>query len=49
MKSFSILPTEENAFELLMSNSLGRNQSVFRFLKLIDAAEGPCSIALNGE
>lgn len=49
MKRFSILPTEENAFELLMSNSLGRNQSVFRFLKLIDAAEGPCSIALNGE
>ncbi len=49
MKSFSILPTEENALELLMSNSLGRNQSVFRFLKLIDATEGPCSIALNGE
>ncbi len=49
MKSFSILPTEENALELLMSNSLARNHSVFRFLNLIDATEGPCSIALNGE
>lgn len=49
MKNFSILPTEENALGLLMSNSLGRNDSVFRFLKLIDVAEGPCSIALNGE
>lgn len=49
MKNFSIMPTEENALKLLHENPIGRNNSVFRFIKLIDALEGNCSIALNGE
>jgi len=49
MKSFSIAPTDENALELLQLDPINRNNSVVRFIKLIDAVEGGCSIALNGE
>jgi hypothetical protein len=49
MKSFSVVPTDKNALELLRIDPINRNNSVFRFIKLIDAVEGGCSIALNGE
>lgn len=49
MKSFSIVPTEKNALDLLRKDPIRRNESVFRFIQLINAIEGNCSIALNGE
>ncbi len=49
MKNFSITPTDKNALELLRIDPINRNNSVFRFIKLIDTVEGGCSIALNGE
>lgn len=49
MKNFSVIPTDENALALLQKDPVGRNLSVFRFIKLIDSVDGNCSIALNGE
>lgn len=49
MENFNIVPTEKNAFDLLLKDPIRRNESVFRFIQLIDAIDGNCSIALNGE
>lgn len=49
MKNFSTMPNDENALALLQKDPIGRNSSVFRFIRLIDSVEGNCSIALNGE
>ena len=40
MKNFSITPTDKNALELLRIDPINRNNSVFRFIKLIDTVEG---------
>lgn len=50
MKNYSLKPTNEIVFELLVKDPLGRFQSVLRFLTLLSHMEDDCySIALNGE
>lgn len=50
MKNYSLKPTDEIVFELLVKDPLGRFQSVLRFLTLLSHMEDDCySIALNGE
>ena len=50
MKNYSLAPTEENAYEMLRTNPIGRSDDVFRFVELLSHMEDSCySIALNGE
>lgn len=50
MKNYSLQPTDKNAIELLKTNPIGRNRSVFRFVELLDNIDGECcTIAVNGE
>ena len=50
MKNYSLAPTDENAYEMLKANPIGRSDDVFRFVELLSHMENSCySIALNGE
>ena len=50
MKNYSLVPTEENALELLKANPIGRTEDVLRFIELLSNMEDICySVALNGE
>ena len=50
MKNYSLKLTDENALELLRTNSIGRLQYVLRFITLLSHMEDDCySIALNGD
>lgn len=48
MKSFELIPTEENLIQALRKDSLKRNKDLVRFYDLILAQEGACSIAIDG-
>ena len=50
MKNYSLAPTDENAYEMLRTNPIGRFDDVFRFVELLSHMEDSCySFALNGE
>jgi len=49
MKNYSLNPTNENALSMFRNDTIGRNREIARFIQLLDAIEGGCSIALNGD
>jgi len=49
MKTFDLLPTDENIISTLKSDLLRRNESIAHFVTLLDNIEGPFSIALDGK
>lgn len=48
MKSFELKATRENIVNTFANNTLGRNADIGHFINLLNAMEGPCSIALDG-
>ena len=48
MKSFELLPTEENLIKTMEMNLLKRNRDLIQFYNLLLLQEGPCAIALDG-
>ena len=50
MKKFSLKPTKDNALEMLKADSLGRNELLFRFIKLLGKLDDECwTVAVNGD
>ena len=50
MRNYSLNPTEENAYKLLLENPIQRNEYVFQFVRLLTHMEDNCySVALNGD
>ena len=48
MRSYDILPTEENLIQALKDNILDRNKDIECFYDLLMAQEAACSIAIDG-
>lgn len=49
MKNYSLKPTDENAIDLLRQNTIGRNEDVFNFIRLLMHMKDGCySVAVNG-
>lgn len=48
MKSFELKPTEDNLLRTMQENSIGRNGSLFSFVKLLNVLDSNCSISLDG-
>lgn len=48
MKDYTLTPTPENILESFSRDILGRNNDIFRFIKLLDSFNSCRSIALNG-
>lgn len=49
MRVFDLKPTDENIISTFLSDSIGRNNSVFQFVEILNSIEGSCSIALDGK
>ena len=49
MKTFSTKPTDENALKMFELDGVERNDCIVRFVNLLDAIDGECTIALNGD
>lgn len=48
MKSLELKPTYENLFETLKNDTISRNESIFRFVNILNSIDDSCSIALDG-
>ena len=48
MKSLDLTPTNENVYNSLINDSIGRGEFVRRFVKMLNAIEDNCTIALEG-
>lgn len=49
MKSFDLRPTKENLMEKLKEDSLGRNNAIYRFIRLLLSIEDATTISLDGD
>lgn len=50
MKKFSLNPTNDNALEMLKTDSLGRNGLLFRFIELLGKLDDECwTVAVDGD
>jgi phage-related protein len=49
MKSATLEPNHQNVFETLKSDTLCRNDELWRLAELCDCQENSCAIALNGQ
>ena len=47
IKSFELEPTKENLLETLSDDSIGRNRYIYNFVRLCNALENKCSIAID--
>ena len=48
MKSLDFTPTNENVYNSLINDSIGRGEFVRQFVKMLNAIEDNCTIALEG-
>ncbi len=48
MKKLDLLPTDENVYDALINNSIGRNEDVFSLVNFLNFIEEGCSIAIDG-
>lgn len=48
MKSLDLTPTNENVYNSLINDSIGRGEFVRQFVKMLNAIEDNCTIALEG-
>ena len=48
MKSLDLTPTNENVYNSLINDSIGRGEFVRQFVKILNAIEDNCTIALEG-
>lgn len=49
MKSFDLKPTKENLIEKLKEDSLGRNNAIYRFIRLLLSIEDSTTISIDGD
>lgn len=49
MKSFDLKPTKKNLIEMLEKDSLGRNNAIYRFIRLLLSIEDATTISLDGD
>lgn len=49
LKSYEMKDTEENIVETLVSNSISRNEYLFRFMDMLNSIDESFTIALNGK
>ncbi|MBR4907976.1 MAG: hypothetical protein IKZ43_03065 [Acidaminococcaceae bacterium] len=47
IKSFELEPTKENLLETLKNDTIGRNQFIYHFVRLCNALDNKCSIAID--
>lgn len=48
MKSLDLTPTNENVYNSLINDSIGRGEFVRQFVKMLNAIEDNCTIAIEG-
>ena len=48
MKTYEVLPTNENLIRSLRQDAIGRNADIFRFVNILDSVDCGYSIALDG-
>ena len=48
MKTYEILPTDENLVQTLIDDTIGRTSDVFRFVNILNSIDCCYSIALDG-
>lgn len=49
MKSFDLKPTKKNLIEMLEKDSLGRNNAIYRFIRLLLSIEDATTISIDGD
>ena len=49
MKNYCNNPTDENIIEMFRADAIGRKDYIVRFIRLINAIDDCCSIAIDGE
>lgn len=49
MKSFDLKPTKKILIEMLEKNSLGRNKTIYRFIRLLLSIQDATTISLDGD
>lgn len=49
MRSFNLKATNENIYDTLINNTLGRNEDIAGFVSILDDIEGNYSIAIDGD
>ncbi len=49
MKSFDLKPTKKNLIEMLEKDSLGRNNAIYRFIRLLLSIEDATTIPIDGD
>lgn len=48
MKAYDLKPTHENLMKTFTEDTVGRNIDVLRFVTILNAIEGSCAVALDG-
>lgn len=48
MRTYEVLPANENLVQSLRHDTIGRNDDVFRFVNILDSVDCGYSIALDG-
>ena len=48
MKTYELLPTNENLLNTFIQDSIGRNADIFSFIEMLNKLENGCAIALEG-
>lgn len=48
MKSYELMPNNENLMDIFLRDTIGRNKDVFAFADILNSLEDNCSIALDG-
>ena len=48
MRTYDLKPTYENLIATFRENTIDRNEDVFRFVDILNAVEGSCAIAVDG-
>lgn len=48
MKTYELKPTDENLITTFLEDSISRDEDILRFIKILDAFDESCSVALDG-
>lgn len=49
MRSIDLKPTDENIINTILTNSMGRNNGVYNFVRMLNSQYGSISIAVDGK
>ena len=49
MRSIDLKPTNENIINTILTNSMGRNNGVYNFMKMLNSQSGSISVAVDGK